>query len=119
MYILICEDEHFIRHALAEHLSLLGYQVSEAENGLECIELVSNTEPDLILMDLKMPELDGAKTIAKLKNMKIQSAIIILSGFGASDELAAEHICIAKPYRLSEVSNLIKTKFGHARPKNT
>lgn len=112
MHILICEDEHFIRRALAEHLSSLQYQVSEVENGLECLDFISHTVPDLILMDLKMPVMDGHKTIAKLKEKNIQVPIVILSSFGSHEGQISAYEYIQKPYRLSEVSNLIKSKFG-------
>lgn len=112
MHILICEDEHFIRRALAEHLSSLDHRVSEVENGLECLDFISHTLPDLILMDLKMPVLDGRATIAKLKEKNIQVPIIVLSGFGDNEILGAEYEYIAKPYQLCQVSNLIQAKFG-------
>ena len=112
MHILICEDEHFIRRALAEHLSSLEYQISEVENGLECLDFISHTVPDLILMDLKMPVMDGHTAIAKLKERDIQIPFIVLSGFGGHEAVAAGYECIQKPYRLSQVSSLIQTKFG-------
>lgn len=113
MHILICEDEHFIRRALAEHLSSLEYEVSEVENGLECLDFISHTEPDLILMDLKMPVMDGHTTIAKLKEQKKEIPIIVLSGLGGYADGVGEYEHIQKPYRLSEVSALIQTKFGY------
>jgi CheY-like chemotaxis protein len=111
MHILICEDEHFIRRALAEHLAALEYQISEVENGLECLEFVSATKPDLILMDLKMPVMDGQQTIAKLEEQSSNIPIIILSGYGADHEMLAKYEYIPKPYKLSEVSQLIQAKF--------
>ncbi len=117
MHILICEDEHFIRRALAEHLSSLEYQVSEVENGVECLEFIEHTLPDLILMDLKMPVMDGHTAIKKLKEKRIEVPIIILSGFGGHDKSIKEYEYVQKPYRLSQVSSLIETKFGHLRQK--
>jgi CheY-like chemotaxis protein len=114
MHILICEDEHFIRRALAEHLSSLEYEVSEVENGLECLEFVSHTKPHLILMDLKMPVMDGPTAIAKLKEQNLNIPIIVLSGYGGQVGENGEYIHIQKPYRLSEVSSLIQTKFGQS-----
>jgi CheY-like chemotaxis protein len=113
MHILICEDENFIRQTLAEYLTSLGYKVSEAENGLECINFVSHTLPDLILVDLKMPVMDGYTAIAKLKERNIKVPIIILSGFTASDHpILQEYESIQKPYKLSQISDLIKKKLS-------
>ncbi len=112
MHILICEDEHFIRRALAEHLAALEYQISEVENGLECLEFIANTKPDLILIDLKMPVMDGHTAISKLEEMNVEIPLIILSGYGLNEEMAAKYDHIQKPYKLSEVSGLIQSKFG-------
>ncbi|MES2503634.1 MAG: response regulator [Myxococcota bacterium] len=117
MHILICEDEHFIRRALAEHLAALQYEVSEVENGVECVEFLSQTLPDLILMDLKMPKLGGYDTIAVIKEKKIEIPIILTSGFGDNEAVDASYHHVRKPYRLNEVSDLIKTHFGEPRQK--
>lgn len=118
MHILLCEDEHFIRRALAEHLSSLEYQVSEVENGLECLSFVEHTVPDLILIDLKMPVMDGHTVIAKLKEQNIHVPIIVLSAFAdPAGESIAEYEHLSKPYRLSQVSNLIQAKFGQSGQK--
>ncbi len=112
MHILICEDEHFIRRALAEHLAALEYQISEVENGLQCIEFVSKTKPDLILLDLKMPVMNGKETILRLEEMDAGIPIIVLSGFGISEEISQKYEHILKPYKLSDVSSLIQAKFS-------
>lgn len=112
MHILICEDEYFIRRALAEHLAALEYQISEAENGLECIEFVTQNKPDLILMDMKMPVMSGHEAIAKIEELNLDIPIIVVSGFGGDQTLTKKYDLIQKPYRLSDVSRLIQSKYG-------
>ena len=96
MHILICEHEHFIRRALAEHLSSLGYQVTEVTTGPECLEFVTHTLPDLML-------LDNAQIIRKLKAKNIQIPIIMMT----SAQIPGYEY-IQKPYELSDVSALIQ-----------
>ena len=111
MHILICEDENFIRQTLAEYLISLGYKVSEAENGLQCLDLVAQTHPDLILMDLKMPVMDGYTALAELKIRNVTTPVIILSGsISASNPTLYGYDCIEKPYKLEQISDLIKLK---------
>jgi CheY-like chemotaxis protein len=110
--VIVCEDEKFIRWALAEHLRSSGYTVDEAENGIECLELVAKAVPDLILLDLRMPKMDGTATLKKLRAQGINIPVFILSGFGVpgatkeAEELGAQGF-IAKPYHLSEISQLL------------
>lgn len=117
--VIVCEDEKFIRWALAEHLRSSGYLVSEAENGIECLKLVEESSPDLILLDLRMPKMDGTTTLKKLRAMGIDIPVFILSGFGApgstteASELGAQGF-IPKPYHLSEISQLLDATLRQA-----
>lgn len=110
--VIVCEDEKFIRWALAEHLRSSGYDVEEAENGIECLALVEKKVPDLILLDLRMPKMDGTATLKTLRQKGIQVPVFILSGFGVygsnndASALGAQGF-IAKPYHLSEISQLV------------
>ena len=79
--LLIVDDEEMIRMLIKKYAEFEGYEVFEAKNGLECIEMVRNNDYDVIIMDVMIPELDGfsaAKEIRKIKNIPI----IILSARG-------------------------------------
>lgn len=106
MHILLYEDEHFIRRALAEHLSSQAHEVSEVSTGAECVAFVTHTLPDLIL-------LNGHDIVDKIRALKIEVPIIIMSKPG--DKFPAmskhEHI-LQKPYELADVSALIQAEFG-------
>lgn len=74
MKILVVDDEELIRSVIKEYASLEGYQVIEAENGIEAIEKCKNDNFDLIIMDIMMPKLDGyqaVKEIYKEKNIPV------------------------------------------------
>ncbi len=79
--ILIVDDDPAVRRMLAkiieeEELALV---IGEAENGLEAVELAFDLDPDLIMIDLLMPELDGIETIKKLKSKGFSGSFILLS----------------------------------------
>ena len=66
--ILICDDAAFMRMMIKDILSKNGYNVvGEAENGAIAVEKYSETNPDLVLMDITMPEMDGIQALKKIK----------------------------------------------------
>lgn len=79
--ILVVDDATPIRSLLRQELSEAGYRVKEAENGKEALEMVRNSKPDLIILDVMMPEINGFDVAAVLKNdpATMDIPIIILS----------------------------------------
>jgi CheY-like chemotaxis protein len=65
--VLIAEDQQELRHLYAEHLTMSGFDVIEAVNGAEAIELTWSRLPDVILMDLSMPVVDGWEATKRLR----------------------------------------------------
>ena len=66
--ILICDDAAFMRMMIKDILTKNGYVVvGEAENGLKAVEKYNETKPDLVLMDITMPEMDGIQALKKIK----------------------------------------------------
>lgn len=80
--ILIIDDEKDIRTALSGILEDEGYQVLSAESGIKGIECARHELPDLILLDIWMPGMDGLETLEKLKIQLPQVAVIMISGHG-------------------------------------
>jgi two-component system nitrogen regulation response regulator NtrX len=80
--ILIIDDERDIRTALTGILEDEGYHVLTAENGADGIETARQEIPDLILLDIWMPGMDGIETLTQLKNLLPQVTVIMISGHG-------------------------------------
>ena len=80
--ILIIDDEKDIRTALSGILEDEGYQVLNAESGVEGIDCARHELPDLILLDIWMPGMDGLETLEKLKEHLPQVTVIMISGHG-------------------------------------
>ena len=80
--ILIIDDEKAIRRSIREILEFEKYQVEEAEDGAQGLELVLKNKYDVILSDIKMPKLDGIELLQKLMESHCESALIIMSGHG-------------------------------------
>ncbi len=106
--ILIIDDERSIRRALREILEFEGYQVYEAENGQEGLDLLKSNQYDLVFCDIKMPILDGMEVLEAIKKTENDTPFIMISGHGTI-ETAVEAIrkgafdFIEKPLDLNRI----------------
>ncbi len=83
--ILVIDDERSIRNTLKDILGFEGYSVEVAENGLKGIELVKISDFDIILCDIKMPEMDGIEVLEKILELKPETTVVMISGHGNID----------------------------------
>jgi DNA-binding NtrC family response regulator len=83
--ILVIDDERSIRNTLKDILGFEGYQVEMAENGMIGINLVKSTDFDIILCDIKMPEMDGLEVLEQIMLIKPESTVVMISGHGTID----------------------------------
>jgi two-component system alkaline phosphatase synthesis response regulator PhoP len=85
--ILTVDDDPGIRSALAMILEPAGYQVVTAENGVQALEKAASESPDLILLDVMMPEMDGFAACAKLKSSPDTQDIPVVLLTGVADHI--------------------------------
>ena len=83
--ILITDDEGSIRRTLREILEFEKYEATEAADGLDCLAKVKKTTYDVILLDIKMPKMDGMETLEKLQELAPDTPVIMISGHGTID----------------------------------
>lgn len=106
--VVVAEDEPLIRLDISECLSEAGYEVvGEAANGAEAIELVNDLEPDVVVMDVKMPEMDGITAAEKLME-KRACAVVMLTAFSQQDLVkrasdAGAMAYVVKPFNPSDL----------------
>lgn len=107
--VLVCDDEELIRWSLVEHLKASGYEVAEAEDGIVALEKIAAQPPDALIIDLKMPRLDGMGVLRKLKEQGEGFPVIVITAHGALDSAieatklgAAGYL--SKPFDLREIS---------------
>ncbi len=120
--ILVAEDERDIRDLVAFTLRFAGYEVFTAANGEEAVELAPNVNPDLILMDVRMPRMTGyeACRIMKLSPDLKDIPIVFLSAKGQETEIqagldAGAEEYLLKPFAPDQLTSHVKTilaKFG-------
>lgn len=83
--VLVVEDEAISRHALCQVLHRSGYFSAGAANGAQALEMVKFFKPQAIIMDLRMPVLDGFETTRRLKADQATAEIPVLALTGSSD----------------------------------
>jgi signal transduction histidine kinase len=115
--ILVVDDEEDIREALKEYLAELGYEVTVAENGKTAYEALLAKDYDLVLMDMFMPEMNGAEVLLKLKEAgKKPTNVILMTGYAGEDTTTIEALkqegiikrVLRKPFSFKDLEDIIK-----------
>jgi len=106
--ILIVDDQEDIRRSLSGILEDEGYQVLTADNGSDAIELAREEMPDLVLLDIWMPGLDGLQTLEQLKALMPDLTVVMMSGHGTIETAVkatklGAYDFVEKPFSLDKV----------------
>ena len=83
--ILVIDDEEPMRESLKDWLKEDGYIVGLASSGAQAIEMAASDRWDVILLDLKMPGMDGIETLKRLKELDIEAEIIMMTAYATVD----------------------------------
>ncbi|HQD28522.1 response regulator [Acetivibrio saccincola] len=116
--ILIVDDAAFMRMMIKDILTKNGYEVvGEAENGTKAIEKFKELSPDLVIMDITMPELDGIAAVKEIKKIDGDSKIIMCSAMGQQAMViesiqAGARDFIVKPFQAERVVEAVKKVLG-------
>ena len=116
--ILICDDAAFMRMMIKDILTKNGYTViGEAENGAKAVEKYAELKPDLVLMDITMPEMDGIQALKKIKEGDPSATVIMCSAMG-QQAMVIESIqsgakdFIVKPFQADRVLEAVRKVVG-------
>ncbi len=116
--ILIVDDAAFMRMMIKDILSKNGYEVvGEAENGARAIEKFKELTPDLVIMDITMPEVDGIQAVKEIKKSNGEAKIIMCSAMGQQAMViesiqAGARDFIVKPFQAERVLEAVKKVIG-------
>jgi DNA-binding NtrC family response regulator len=118
--VLIVDDEEDIRDILSDRLQAYGYEIVTAADGLEALEKVEKTSPDLVLLDIQLPKLGGMEVLSRIRLEHPQITVIIITAHGKIP-LAVDAIqqgaydFVEKPFD----PDLIRIKVGNALERHT
>jgi DNA-binding NtrC family response regulator len=110
--ILLIDDDEGLIHFLSRFFQRKGYEVTSCLNGKSAIEVISQNNFDLILLDYKMPELNGIETLKIIKTKQVKTPVIIMTAYGNTD-LAIEAMksgaydYLIKPFEREELSRIV------------
>lgn len=118
--IVVADDDSELRATVRTALEGWGYAVSEAADGIECERLIRSIKPDVILLDVFMPNRDGLEVLCSRGQSRDDPAIVCMSGGGSfghfdsgavAQKLGARHY-LSKPFRMVDLQRLLDEILG-------
>lgn len=116
--ILIVDDQFGIRILLNEVFQKEGYKTFQAANGNQALEIVTRELPDLVLLDMKIPGMDGIEILKRMKKLNQDIRVIIMTAYGELDMIqeakdlgALTHF--AKPFDIDDLREAVKKYINH------
>lgn len=111
--VLVVDDQPGVRYLLDVIIREEGHEVRLAKNGLEAVEEVKISKPDLIFMDVRMPQIDGIEALGRIKIISPETAVVLMTAY-ASDETVQAALnkgalcCFIKPFDVDAIRSFIE-----------
>lgn len=114
--LLIVDDQYGIRVLLYEVFGKEGYQTLQAANGKQALDIVKKDSPDLVILDMKIPGMDGLEILKEIKKMNTDIKVIMMTAYGELDMIkeATELGAIThftKPFDIDELRQAVRSQF--------
>lgn len=113
--LLVIDDEAFVRDSLVAYLEDSGYQVEEAADGRQGLEMFERTHPDVVLLDLKMPNMDGLSVLKALRDHPANVPVIVISGAGVMADVVEALRYGASDYLFKPIGDMAVLEHSIAR----
>jgi two-component system response regulator AtoC len=111
--ILVVDDERLVRWSLQQKLEQWGYHVSLAEDGATALSRIQLDNPDLITLDVKLPDMTGIDVLSEMRNRNVQIPVIVITAFGIVDDAVRSlklgaYDFIEKPINFEKLENAVR-----------
>ena len=104
--VLVVDDEPLIRATVCEMLDMAGYRATAAANGAEALAMIQDDQPQIVLLDMRMPVLDGWAFAREIRARAIEVKIVVMTAARDARTHATEigaHGFLAKPFRMDDL----------------
>lgn len=113
MNILVVDDEQLIRELLEDFLTLKGHSVQTANDGKTAIRLFAEMKPDMVLLDITMPDMTGLEALQQIREIDSSSGVIMLSAFRDENTIqeslsAGANFYMQKPMELDKLITVLQ-----------
>ena len=122
--ILLVDDEEMVRMQIRSSLELEGYEVREASNGREAMDILATYKPDLMITDILMPEKEGIETIREARQLQADIKIIAISGGVRTENMdflkiakrLGADLALPKPFGRQQLLAMVHQLLGPPKP---
>jgi len=113
--ILVVDDELLIRDLLYDFFRGQGWEIAVAENGEKALEILSSRQIDLVLSDIKMPQMDGLALTTEMRESYPDIPVVLMTGYPSVDSAVTALRCqvvdyITKPFNINKLYKVIESK---------
>lgn len=108
--VLVVEDDAAVRQFIVECLEILGYRVTQADNGINALALLSKSRPDLMITDFLMPGMTGAQLMAEAASIFPDMPVIIATGYAdmdAVEKVIGDNTILHKPFQINGLATAV------------
>ncbi|MCX8062651.1 MAG: response regulator [Anaerolineales bacterium] len=115
--ILVVDDAEFLRVRISKMLSSEGHEIIEAENGVKAVETYKQARPDVVLMDITMPEMDGLTALREIRSYDSSAKVVMLTALGQESVVleaikAGARDFVVKPFEKERVLSAVAKLVG-------
>ena len=125
LLVLVVDDDEDLRVLVRKSLTRAGHRVIEADNGIEGLELIGNQTPDLVVLDLNMPDVDGFEVLRRIRANEANRALPVIVLTAQGDEESAKQSFergatdfLPKPFTPPQLDARVRSCFTHAQRKS-
>jgi DNA-binding NtrC family response regulator len=122
-FVLIVDDDEVVCEVLSAYLRPRGYRIRPVHTGQDALEALLAGRPEVVLLDLRLPDMTGLEVLRRLREQQVESEVIIITGFASLDSAldaikAGAFDYIVKPFKLGEVEISVRNAVDRLHLKN-